>query len=306
MSASTEQTIFEAARGQHGIVARPQLIHAGLSPKVIKACVRSRRLRPVFRGVYQVSSALSPEARDLAAVLACGRGACLSHESAAGRGWKIIPAQGPEAPVDVMISADRNAGNRTGIRVHRVRRHPSRDVTVLDGIPITTPARTLFDLAGVLGARALEQALATAERMELLRAADLTSLLDHHPRHPGAPVLRVLVSTESELAFTRSEAEERLLAVIDRAELPRPALNAQVAGYQVDFLFRPQKVVVEVDGFAFHASKSMFERDRSRDGDLQSHGFRILRVTWNQLSKKPEVVLARLARTLAHAELAKP
>lgn len=302
MNARVEQAIFDIASQQHGVVTRRQLMRAGLSCKVVKARVASKRLRLVFRGVYQASPILSPEARHLAAVLACGPGACLSHFSAAGRAWKIIAAGGHESPVDVTIPADQRRGCRPGIRIHRARYLPPEEVTILKGIPITTPARTLLDLAPLLDARALEQALATAERLELLLRSDLQPLCDRRGRVYGGSLLRHLISSDSELAFTRSEAEERLLAIIERADLPRPRLNARVGRYQVDFLFRIQKVIVEVDGFAFHSSKRMFEGDRSRDVELQSRGFRILRITWEQLSRQSEVVLVRLARTLALAE----
>jgi very-short-patch-repair endonuclease len=299
-----EGAITDFAGRQHGIVARRQLIHAGLSVAVVRTRVRSGRLRPVFRGVYLAGPSLTPGARELAAVLASGRGAVLSHRSA-GHIWGITPPRSADAPVDVSITADRNGGRRPGIRVHRVQRLPQDETTVRNGIPVTTPARTLSDLAGVLGARQLEQALATAERLDLIDRTQVVTVLDRSPRRPGARALRTLVERKSELAFTRSEAEERLLKLVERAGLQRPALNARVAQYQVDFLFRGSNVVVEVDGFAYHSSRRMFERDRSRDADLQSRGYRILRVTSKQLSEQPEAVLARLAATLAVAAMMK-
>jgi very-short-patch-repair endonuclease len=142
-----------------------------------------------------------------------------------------------------------------------------------------------------------------AERLELVERARVLTLIERTPHRPRFHALRTLLGAEGELAFTRSEAEERLLSIVERAELPRPALNARVAHYQVDCLFRGARVVVEVDGFTYHSSRRMFERDRSRDADLQSRGYRILRVTSKQLSEQPEIVLARLAATLAITEV---
>jgi very-short-patch-repair endonuclease len=118
-------------------------------------------------------------------------------------------------------------------------------------------------------------------------------------RHRGTATLRRLVVAESAPALTRCEAEERLLALIRSAQLPPPDLNVQLGRYEVDFLWRDQGLIVEVDGFAFHSSRVAFERDRLRDAELQAHGWRVIRVTWRQIAHQPEAVVALLAAALA-------
>jgi very-short-patch-repair endonuclease len=154
----------------------------------------------------------------------------------------------------------------------------------------------LLDLAHVLSTRELRRAYEQAQILHLLRDADLGALLDRSPGRRGAPALRALIEEPS---LTRSEAEARLLDLLRAADLPPTATNARVGCHEVDFLWHPQRLVVEVDGFAYHASRAAFERDRLRDAELQADGYRVIRITWRQIDEKPEAVIARLARVLA-------
>ena len=288
--------IASLAGQQRGLVTRAQLLELGLTRHAIDNWVRSGRLHALHRGVYLLGYAKPSEgARELAALLACGPGAVVSHGSAAAL-WHLLP--GWPSDVDVTL-AGRHCGPKRGIRIHRVVTLDRRDVRRLGGIPVTTPARTLLDVAAALPARNLEQALAEAQARGLMRRADLASLLARHPSRPGTRPLRRLLEADAAPALTRSEAEERFLALIRAAELPPPEVNAGLAGYEVDFLWREQGLVVEVDGFTFHGSRAAFERDRRRDTDLTARGFRVIRVTWRQIVDAPEALVVRLATALA-------
>ena len=175
------------------------------------------------------------------------------------------------------------------------------ETTRLSGIPITTPARTLLDLASEATSRELEQAVAEAERRHLASRGGLVALLARYPRRPGTRALRFLVETHQRPALIRSEAEERLLALIGKAQLPAPDVNARVGPYEVDFLWREARLIVEVDGFAFHGDRAAFEADRRRDAELAARGFHVIRVTWRQIEAEPEAVLVRVGQALVRS-----
>jgi hypothetical protein len=143
----------------------------------------------------------------------------------------------------------------SGIRVHRVRRLSPQEVTKLDGIPITTVARTIIDLAGVADQRALEQALARACRLGLTDISGIRSLLSEQGARPGMTKLRAILDGAEQPVFTRSEAEERFLALLRNTDLPVPGANVKVGRHEVDFLWRAERLVVEIDGVAYHGSR---------------------------------------------------
>ena len=230
----------------------------------------------------------------MAAVLACGDGAVVSHRSAAHL-WALLPYPAQQRPINVTVRS-RHSRLRPGIRVHRVGRLDPRDVRTYNRVPVTTPARTLLDLAGAESPRAFEQALAEAETRRLVTRRHLEAVLERNRKRPGAGVLRAALARDASPAWTRSEAEERFLALIRKAGLPAPETNVQLGPYEVDLLWRAERLIVEVDGFRFHSSRAAFERDRLRDAELQADGFRVIRVTWRQLADQPEAMLARLAR----------
>jgi very-short-patch-repair endonuclease len=290
-----EQRIAELAARQRGLVIRKQLVEIGLTPEAIDHWLRSARLHPLYRGVYLLGHAgVTEGARELGAVLACGRGAAISHRSAAWL-WRLLPAATGDVEVTV---AGRDCRSRPGIRVHRVRDLDPRDTRKLGGIPITSPARTILDLAAVVTPRELEQALAEAYARQLARRSELVSLLARRSPRPGTRALRALLE-DGTPALTRSQAEDRLLGLIRAAELPAPETNIRIGRHEVDFVWRDQRLIVEVDGFRFHSSRSAFERDRRRDAELGTLGFRVARVTWRQIVDEPVVLVARLATALA-------
>ncbi len=277
------------------MVTRAQLLRIGLNAGAIDHRLASARLHAIYRGVYLVGHAVPVEgARELAAVLACGRGAVLSHRSAASL-WRLVP--NAATTIDITV-VGRKCASRRGIRVHCVAALGWRDVRKLGGIPVTAPARTILDLAAVVTPRELERAVAEGYTRRLAPRNQLLSLLARVGARPGVGALRALLDADRGPSLTRSEAEERLLALIRAAELPAPELNVRVGPHEVDFLWRGQKVIVEVDGFRFHSSRAAFERDRKRDADLAARGFRVVRVTWRQIVDRPEAVIARIAVVL--------
>jgi very-short-patch-repair endonuclease len=246
-------------------------------------------------GVYLVSHPVPPPlARELAAVLACAPGSLMSHRSAAQL-WAMVPIV--SGPVDVTV-VGREPNRPPGLRVHGARDLSAADVRTHHGIALTAPARTLLDLAAVASPRDLERALAEAQVRHLVDREELLALLRRAPRRRGSVALRALLDREAEPALTRSEAEERVLALVRAADLPPPEVNARVGRHEVDLLWRAQRLVVEVDGYAFHAGRAAFERDRLRDAELQAAGLRVMRLTWRQLVHGPEALLVRLTRAL--------
>lgn len=300
MKLDVHTRIGKLAARQHGLVTRAQLLGAGISSRAVDYRIRTRRLQPIQRGVYRLGPIASPVEREMAAVLACGPEAVMSHRSAAAF-WGLLP-RGNKAPVHVTVRA-RHRRRRPGVLVHCSPDLPPEEATKIDRIPVTTPARTVIDLAGTVRPRRLEQALAAAEREGLTSHPEVASLIDRHPRRRGVRTLRALLERDAQPAFTRSDAEESFLSLVEKAQLERPESNVMVAGYEVDFLWRAERLVAEVDGFAFHSSRARFESDRKKDGHLSTRGFRVIRVTWRQLTREPEAVLVRLAQSLTAASL---
>jgi very-short-patch-repair endonuclease len=293
-AARRDRTIAQLATAQYGVVSRAQLLAAGISAGAIDTRLRAHRLHAIHRGVYVVGhTALVPLARELAAVLACGPGAALSHRSAAWL-WQLLEAE--DGPIDVTVP--RSNRRRPGLRVHRSRVLGREDVRTVRRIPVTAPARTLLDLAEVARDRELERAVDESIVRGLTSRAALAAALERANGHRGKGKLRGLLARGEEPAFTRSQAEERFLALIRSAGLPAPQVNVQVAGHLVDFVWRDRCVVVEIDGYRFHSSRAAFERDRLRDAKLSASGVRVIRITWRQLSEEPFAVVARLAAVL--------
>ena len=293
---AADRSLWELAARQHGALSTSQLLAAGISRAQIARLVARGWLSPVHRGVYLAGPIHGPLARLSAATLAVGDHALLSHRSAAEL-WQLGPAV--RGSVSVTL-AGRQARSRDGIRVHQARRLAPPDIARLRGLPVTSPGRTLLDLATCLGGRDLARAVEQAEVLKLLHGDWPDPLLTRSSRHRGANALRGVIRATDAPAMTRSEAERRLLALVRAARLPAPEVNQRLHGYEVDFLWRERKLVVEVDGYAFHASRSAFERDRRRDAHLIGKGYRVMRLTWHQLTREPEAIVALLARALAN------
>ncbi len=313
MNGDGERRIVALAASQHGVVTRAQLVALGLSSSAIGRRMRSGRLGVLHRGVYLVGPVAPPGAAEMAAVLATGEGAVVSHRSAlhlwsgspsplpAGAPCTMhgAPPGGPAPPVDVTVAANR--GRRPGIRVHRVPGLDPDERTLVEGIPVTTPARTLLDMAAVVGARELEHIVARAEREGQVTRDDLAALLARHPRKHGAGALRSVLEATGGPALTRSEAEARTLALLREAGLPPPETNVRVGPYELDVFWRTAGIAVEVDGFAHHATRPRFEGDRRRDAWLAASGITVIRLSWRQITERRTATAVQVGQALAQA-----
>jgi len=287
---AADTTIARLSAGTGQLVNRDSLLNAGVSRSALEHRLNRRRLTQVHPGVYFTGTGdLTPEQRRLAAVLACGPGAALSRASAAAH-WRILSE--PAGPVEVV----RSGANREGPAGVRLRRTNRPEITEHRGIPVTTSQRTLLDLAAV-GHPGLELAVDEAQALRLVTAEQLGALAASGRR--GSARLRALFSDRP--GFTRSEAERRLRALILKAQLPRPVFNAKLLGHEVDALWPEHRLVLEVDGYAAHGHRAAFEYDRRRDQELTAAGYRVIRITWRQLTTTPEALTARLGAALAAA-----
>lgn len=284
--------VARRAGRQHGVLSRAQLLDAGLSSRAIRSHTRAGLLHRVHRCVYAVGhDGLSDRGRALAAVLACGDGAALSHRSAAAL-WRIVP--GWISPIDVTAAGNHHLH---GVALHKSRTLLATDTTVRHGIAVTRPARTLLDLADLLDDVALERAVNEAQVLRCLRRAELAALLARSPGRRGVERLRPFAGQTG--APTRSVFEDTFVHFVERYDLPTPELNTRVAGHLVDVLFRRERVVVELDGLQFHDTDRAFETDRERDADLLADGHCVVRITWTRLTQRAEREAWRLRRVLA-------
>jgi very-short-patch-repair endonuclease len=286
--------VARIATDQHGVVTRSQLLDAGVKQRVIAHRLRTGALHRLHRGVYTVGyRSTSPLTHAMAAVLACGPQAVLSHRSAAWL-WEIDVTW--RGPTEVTTTA-RSARDRDGVTVHRSRTLTQRHVTVRRGIPVTTVARTLVDLADVLDDRSLARALNEAQLKRLVRLDELAALLPQLKGRHAAKRLRPFVQRPD--APTRSVLEDAFLNLVERHALPRPEVNQRLAGYEVDMLWRKQRLVAELDGRRYHEHARAFEHDRDKDATLLAAGYRVVRVTWRRLVDEPKREAERLRALLS-------
>jgi hypothetical protein len=292
-----ERAIAWIATRQHGVISLAQLLALGLTASGVHHRVAAGRLHPVHRGVFAVGHPiLGPNGRFMAAVLACGAGAALSHRSCGTlRGLRI--AQRPWIDVTSHGSAGRR---RSGIRAHSAATLAPGDVEIVDGIPCTSLARTLLDLAEVLTTRELERALDRADELRVIDMAAIDDVLARANGRRGAAALRaVLAAHRVGSTPTRTTLEEAFLALARSAGLPPDAVNLWIpypagGGAEGDFVYRAEMLDVEVDGRDVHATRRAFEHDRRRDQQLALLGWRVVRFTWRQVLTEP----AAVARTL--------
>jgi very-short-patch-repair endonuclease len=277
------------ASRQHGVVSRAQLVELGFSRQAILRRLQVNRLRRLHGGVYAVGHwALTSASRDLAAVFACGPRALLSHRAAARR-LRLMHGSGGR----IDVTATRGCKAKPGIAVHRTRLiHPDERSTV-DGIPVTSVARTLVDLADVLSDRRLAAAVNEAEVHKLFDLAAIEETLSRLPGRIGAPRLQRVVAAYTDApGYSTSEAE-RLLRLCDEHGLPKPQ-RVFVAGYELDFYWPDGRVAIEIDGGAFHRTRRAFHEDRRRDRRLAALGIQVARVPWRDLTYGELALVAEL------------
>jgi very-short-patch-repair endonuclease len=288
---SVDRRLAALAASQHGLLTRAQLSALGLDDRGIGRRVRARRLHRIHRGVYaEGHPRLTRKGRFLAAVLAYGDRAVLSHRSAAVL-WGLLPERGPR--IDVTVPSSNGRTRRGAIVVHRCRLGPD-ELASRWRIPVTTPARTAIDLADHLGPRALERVLDEAHYLGL----DLAELRPIPGRRGAGRLARLLGDHEAGSTRTRSDFEELLLALCRRAGLPEPRVNSVIEGFEVDFCWPQARLVVETDGWRAHGSRGAFERDRVRDAALVEADWRPMRITWRRLRRELDAVAAQLRTIL--------
>lgn len=288
-----DAAIAAIAERQHGVIARHQLTELGAGRGAIDRRVQRGRLHQVHRGVYGVGHAvLSREGRWIAAVLATGAGAVLSYQSAAAL-WGIRPT----ARSQIDVTTPRKLNARPGVHPHRAVLSPD-EITTTDRIPTTTPARTLLDLAAVLSNQAMAKAVNEAEVLRLADHVSLTELLKRHTNARGTKALRRILGSHLP-PITRSELQDRFIAFLDDAVLPRPYVDTVIEGIEVDSVWPAHRLIAELDGYDIHATRRAFEDDRARDRRLQVRGWRVVRITWRQLHDNPKQLAAELAILLS-------
>ncbi len=296
---AVECSLAELAQRQHGAVARRQLRELGISDDRIKGRLRRRQLRPIHRGVYAYGfRPTGREARWMAAVLAGGPDAVLSHRSAAQL-WGL--QRGPSRAIEVTRARGWRAPD--GVAIHRAAL-PDDERTAVDGIAVTTPPRTILDLAAVASRRQLERALNELEVRGLTDRLSIPDLLARYPRRRGIAVLRELLGEGAERGgVTENDFEELFVGLLDSHGLPRPRFNADIAVagrfFCADCLWRKERLIVELDGRAAHGTRKAFESDLERDRLLMADGWLVVRITWRQLRSGQRAIAADLRKALA-------
>jgi Transcriptional regulator, AbiEi antitoxin/Protein of unknown function (DUF559) len=288
--------ISRLAERQHGVVSLPQLQFLGLSARAVRDRVAAGRLTRIHRGVYAVGHArLTLRGHWMAAVLAYGVGARLSYRSAAAL-HGVRPDNRPKADVTVPSASARP---RPGIVVHKSTTLHSADITTIDGIPCTSLARTLLDLAEVVDRQAVERAISQAEVLGIFDLREVEDVLARATGRRGAGVLREILTEYEGPTLTDRELEARFLALCRAASLPEPEVHAwntldDGIAYEIDFLWRAEGLAVETDGWGSHGTRKAFENDRRRDRRLRVAGWDVIRFTWRDVEREPDEVTAVL------------
>lgn len=289
--------VSQIATNQGGPISREQLLGLDVSKPTIKSWLRSGRLHSYFRGVYLLGhEAMTPKGRMLAPVLAYGDDAVLGYRSAGH--WRGF-YRTARRDVDVIVPG-RSKAKQDGIDLHLVRSLDSRDVTEHEGVPITTVPRTLLDLAEVLNPRQLKRAVEEADRLKLFDARAVQELLERSPGRHGLKPLGSLLADFDYHPLSRSEFEALFYDFCIEYELPRPTMNAPILDYQADAHWPGTNLIVELDSYGFHSDRRTFESDRLRDAELMLAGYRVVRVTYRQLTRQPQALASRLRNLLAY------
>ena len=291
--ACPDEAIVALGVAQHCVFGLDQLYALGLSMSAVHKRKARSRLHRIHQSVYSLvpRELLTRRGHWMAAVLACGPGAVLSHRTAAAL-HGIRDTQ--RARIDVSVPT-RSALRRHGIDVHRAPSLQPQDITVVDNIPCTSWARTQLDLAEVVNRRALERSFDQAEILELFDLRAIEDQLARNPTRRATPIVR-LVLEEHYIGstLTRSQLEEGFYALCVRYELPKPEVNAWIdlgdggPAILADFVWRPQRVIVETDGARYHGTHQARERDPRRDQRMIVAGWRPIRATWRQIFRRPQ------------------
>lgn len=290
---------WNLARNQHGVVSSDQLLEVGYTRQAIYHRIRTGRLHPLHRGVYAVGRPhVTDHGRWMAAVIACGTGAVLSHSSAATL-WRI----GSEKRGLVELSLPSlSRRRRPGLLIHQRPSLQDLDMTVEFGIPVTTPIQTLIDMALRLDRRGIERMINEADKYDLVHPPGLRKALDQRPGEPGAARLRHILDLRT-FRLTKEELERRFLPLARKAGLPVPLTGQWVNEFEVDFYWPDLGLVVETDGLRYHRTPAEQARDRLRDQAHTAAGLTQLRFTHEQVRYEPDYVRKILAQTASRSAI---
>jgi hypothetical protein len=294
-----DRVISATAARNHGVVPRATLLAEGVPLTLIDDRVRSRQLVVLHRGVYALGHAqLRPEGWWFAAVAAYGRHAALSHQSAASL-WGLLDTS--LRPIHVSLAGRSAARKRRGVRARRAPELCGDEITIRDEIRATTVSRTILDLSAMVRGRRLEQVVRRASRLQLFDLRDQRAVLDRHPHQPGAPELGRLLATMHGRGTDdlRSPMEIAFAQLCEDYGLPRPVANGLLLGERVDFHWPGTTLVVETDGFEFHAMPTTFANDRRRDQKLTLAGYTVVRLTWDQVTADARATAATISALLS-------
>jgi very-short-patch-repair endonuclease len=291
-----EERIRTVAAAQQWRIARRQLRALGIPRKTVYRRTQRGLLIALPGAVFAVGHLEhSPMGDRAAALLAVGPQAALGYISALQHWGLIDPADDEPIHVIAPLGARRSLD---GVTVHRTRHLPPEHVRVHRGLPVSTPACALLDSANGLTPRRLERAFDQALVNQIMYRQDVARLLVRARGRAGARALRALLERESGTTLTRSHAEDELLALFRRAQFPPFEVNARIAGYEVDFLWRQHRLVVELDGYRYHSTRTPFERDHSKDAALRAAGLDVRRFTPHQVTTNSPAVIADVAHGL--------
>jgi hypothetical protein len=292
----SHQALANLAKRQHGVVSIRQLTGPlGYSRDAVVRATAAGSLHRLHRGVYAVGhTRLTQQGRCLAAVLASGREALLSHDSAAWL-WGIST----RSPVPLAVTTPNSRKPRPSIQLHVAQGLVAEDRALHEGIPVTSLARTFLDVAGSARPQRLQRMLERGEELRLFDLGAVEAVLARNRGHRGAGPLRRALDLYKPPRFTRSGLERRLLELLEEAGLPRPATGFNEAGYELDVYWPEQRFAVELDVYETHGSRAAFERDRLRQEDLKLAGIEMTRVTGSRLEREPRQVIRRIRRLLA-------
>jgi very-short-patch-repair endonuclease len=283
---SSAAGLWALAREQHWVVSRAQMLALGFSPKAIAHRLKTGEVHRIRNGVYSVGRPeISRLGEFMAAVLACGPAAFISHHSAAEL-WEIRPPIGPRIHVSIVAA---HARRRPGLMIHRRVAITDADVTRRHGIPVTTPTCTLIDIAPGLDRATVEAAINEGNKRNLIDPDDLRTALEPAAGRPGVATVREVL-TRSAFRLTDSELERLFLPIAENAGLRDLEAQQWVNGFRVDFLCREIGLVIETDGLRYHRTPSQQARDRLRDQTHAAAGLTTLRFTYAQIRFEPEHV----------------
>jgi very-short-patch-repair endonuclease len=283
-----------AAR-QKTVVTTAQLVVCGLHDDAVTYRLKTGRLHVVFRGVYSMGCGeLPPLALELAGLLACGERSFVSHRSAAFV-WGLLET--PPAEVEVSV-VDRCCKSRAGLRVHRIKKIDRAELRRHEGLWISSPARAVLEVAATATVDELADIVNEGQGLRRLTPAQLQATLRRHRGRRGAARLAQVLGNEDAMTITRSRAERAFLKLIRDARLPAPETNQKLGRYEPDFMWRRERVIVELDSYQFHGGPTDFHNDRDKDLVYRDAGFDVLRPTRNHVVHQPARVLVSVVRAL--------